>query len=244
MADELTFEIQGESMQFVDIALDPTETVVAEAGMMMYMTEGVDFTTRFGDGSETGLMSKLWGAAKRAMTSESLFLTHFSNPTSAEQHVAFSGPYPGQIVPVDLSGLAGDLLCQKDAFLCAAKGTRVSVAFNRKLGSGFFGGEGFILQQLNGDGMAFLHAGGTVVEHELNGEKIRVDTGCLVAFESGIDYDIQLAGGLKSMVFGGEGMFLATLQGQGQVWLQSLPFARLADRVLQNAVHLRRDGED
>jgi uncharacterized protein (AIM24 family) len=218
MADELSYTIQGDSMQFVDIALDPKETVVAEAGMMMYLTDGVDFTARFGDGSETGVMGKLWGAAKRAMSSESLFLTHFSNESNSEQHVAFAGPYPGQIVPVDLSELEGDLLCQRDAFLCAARGTKLS-----------------------GDGQVFIHAGGTVVEHRLEGQKVRVDTGCLVAFESGIDYDIQLAGGLKSMVFGGEGLFLTTLEGHGRVWLQSLPFARLADRVLANAVHLKRD---
>jgi uncharacterized protein (TIGR00266 family) len=241
MADELSYTIQGDSMQFVDIALDPKETVVAEAGMMMYLTDGVDFTARFGDGSETGVMGKLWGAAKRAMSSESLFLTHFSNESNSEQHVAFAGPYPGQIVPVDLSELEGDLLCQRDAFLCAARGTEISVAFTKKFGAGFFGGEGFVLQKLSGDGQVFIHAGGTVVEHRLEGQKVRVDTGCLVAFESGIDYDIQLAGGLKSMVFGGEGLFLTTLEGHGRVWLQSLPFARLADRVLANAVHLKRD---
>ena len=241
MADELTYTIQGDSMQFVDIALDPEETVVAEAGMMMYLTDGVDFTARFGDGSETGVMGKLWGAAKRAMSSESLFLTHFTNESNSEQHVAFAGPYPGQIVPVDLSDIEGDLLCQRDAFLCAARGTEISIAFTKKLGAGFFGGEGFVLQKLTGDGQVFLHAGGTVVEHRLEGRKVRVDTGCLVAFESGIDYDVQLAGGLKSMVFGGEGLFLTTLEGRGRVWLQSLPFARLADRVLANAIHLQRD---
>ncbi len=243
MADELSYTIHGESMQFVDIALDPGETVIAEAGMMMYLTEGVDFSTRFGDGSETGIMGKLWGAAKRALSSESLFLTHFRNEGSAEGHVAFAGPYPGQIVPIDLAAVAGDLLCQQDAFLCAARGTRVSVAFTRKLGAGFFGGEGFILQKLSGDGHVFLHAGGTIVEHRLEGQTVRVDTGCLVAFESGIDYDVKLVGGLKSMVFGGEGMFLTTLSGTGRVWLQSLPFARLADRVLANAVHLKRDDQ-
>lgn len=243
MADDLTYTIHGESMQFVDVALDPGEAVVAEAGMMMYMTEGVDFTTRFGDGSAEGVMGKLWGAAKRAITSESLFLTHFTNEGSAEAHVAFAGPYPGQILAIDLSTVEGDLLCQKDAFLCAARGTAISVAFTKRLGAGFFGGEGFVLQKLSGDGRAFLHAGGSIVEHRLEGRKVRVDTGCLVAFESGIDYDIELAGGLKSMMFGGEGLFLATLKGHGRVWLQSLPFARLADRVLANAVHLQRDGE-
>lgn len=241
MADELTYTIHGESMQFVDIALDPSETVVAEAGMMMYMTDGIDFKTRFGDGSDAGMMGKLWSAAKRAMTSESLFLTHFTNESSAEAHVAFAGPYPGHIVPVDLGTIEGHLLCQKDAFLCAARGTQISVAFTKRLGAGFFGGEGFVLQKLTGDGQVFLHAGGTVIEHRLDGQKVRVDTGCLVAFESGIDYDVQLAGGLKSMMFGGEGLFLTTLKGRGRVWLQSLPFARLADRVLANAVHLQRD---
>lgn len=244
MADDLTYAIHGESMQFVDVALDPGETVIAEAGMMMYLTEGVDFATRFGDGSDTGVMGKLWGAAKRMVTSESLFLTHFTNEGNEEAHVAFAGPYPGQIVPVDLSRIEGDLLCQRDAFLCAARGTEISVAFTKRLGAGFFGGEGFVLQRLSGSGHAFLHAGGTIVEHRLEGQKVRVDTGCLVAFESGIDYDVQLAGGLKSMMFGGEGLFLTTLQGHGRVWLQSLPFARLADRVLMNAVHLKRDGED
>ena len=244
MADDLTYTIHGGSMQFVDVALDPGETVVAEAGMMMYLTDGVDFATRFGDGSDTGVMGKLWGAAKRMVTSESLFLTHFTNEGSAEAHVAFAGPYPGQIVPIDLAEIEGDLLCQKDAFLCAARGTEISIAFTKRLGAGFFGGEGFVLQKLTGDGHAFLHAGGTIVEHKLDGQKVRVDTGCLVAFESGIDYDVQLAGGLKSMMFGGEGLFLTTLKGHGRVWLQSLPFARLADRVLVNAVHLKRDGED
>ncbi len=244
MADDLSYTIHGESMQFVDVSLDPGETVVAEAGMMMYLTDGVDFTTRFGDGSDTGVMGKLWGAAKRMVTSESLFLTHFTNEGSDEAHVAFAGPYPGQIVPIDLAEIEGDLLCQKDAFLCAARGTSISIAFTKRLGAGFFGGEGFVLQKLTGDGNAFLHAGGTIVEHRLEGQKVRVDTGCLVAFESGIDYDVQLAGGLKSMMFGGEGMFLTTLKGHGRVWLQSLPFARLADRVLVNAVHLKRDGED
>jgi uncharacterized protein (TIGR00266 family) len=244
MADRLSYTLHGESMQFVDIALDPGETVVAEAGTMMYLTEGVKFATRFGDGSEAGVIGKLWGAAKRVVSSESLFLTHFTNEGSDTGHVAFAGPYPGQILAIDLGTVEGDLICQRDAFLCAARGTRISVAFTRRLGAGFFGGEGFVLQKLSGDGLAFVHAGGSVVEHRLEGQTVRVDTGSLVAFESGIDYDVALAGGLKSMLFGGEGMFLTTLKGRGRVWLQSLPFARLADRVLANAVHLRRDGED
>lgn len=241
MAHEIDFSIRGESMQFVDVELDPGETVVAEAGGMLYMTEGIRFETRMGDGSKKGVMRSLWGAAKRLMTSESLFLTHFTNAGDAKATVAFAAPYPGQIVPIDLSGHPGGVLCQKDAFLCAAKGTEVSVAFSKRLGAGLFGGEGFVLQQLRGDGQAFVHAGGTVVERTLEDETLRVDTGCLVAFESGIDYDIALAGGLKSMLFGGEGVFLATLTGRGKVWLQSLPFSRLADRIIENAPALSGD---
>ncbi len=243
MAHEIEYVIHGDSMQYVEIELDAGETVIAEAGMMMYMTAGIDFETRLGDGSESGVIGKLFGAAKRALTSESLFLTHFTNAQKAVAHVAFAAPYPGQIMPVDLALTGGEIVCQKDAFLCAAKGTKLSIAFSKKLGAGFFGGEGFILQSLEGDGKVFLHAGGTVVERQLNAEKLLVDTGCLVGFEAGIDYDIELSGGLKSMMFGGEGLFLATLEGRGKVWLQSLPFARLADRVLENAVHLKRKGE-
>ena len=229
MAHDVEYRILGDSLQFVEVVLDPGETVIAEAGMMMYLGEGITFETRMGDGSESGVVGKLLGAAKRVLSNESLFLTHFTNEGDGVGRVAFAAPYPGQI------------LCQKDAFLCAAKGTELSIAFTKKLGAGFFGGEGFVLQRLAGDGKAFLHAGGTVVEKVLDGERLRVDTGCLVAFERQIDYDIELAGGLKSMVFGGEGMFLTTLEGRGRVWLQSLPFARLSDRVLQNAVHLKRD---
>jgi uncharacterized protein (TIGR00266 family) len=243
MTDQIDYQIHGESLQYLEIDLDPDEKVIAEAGMMMYMTPGIEFETRFGDGSETGVMGKLLNAAKRAITKESLFLTHFRNRGSGREQVAFAAPYPGQIHAIDLSTINNELLCQKDAFLCAARGTELSVAFSKKLGAGFFGGEGFVLERLRGDGMVFLHAGGTVVEKRLNGEKLRVDTGCLVAFESGIDYDITLSGGLKSMMFGGEGMFLTTLEGHGRVWLQSMPFARLSDRVLENVVHLKRDGE-
>lgn len=241
MTDHVDYRIHGESLQFVEVELDPGETVIAEAGTMMYMTEGVRFETRMGDGSESGVMSKLFGAAKRLLTSESLFLTHFHNTGRAKAQVGFAAPYPGQIVAVELSEVGGELLCQKDAFLCAARGTQVSVAFHRRLGAGFFGGEGFILQRLSGSGRAFIHAGGMLLKRQLAGEKLRVDTGCIVAFQSGIDYDIELAGGLKSMLFGGEGIFLATLEGHGTVWLQSLPFARLADRVLENVVHLKQD---
>jgi uncharacterized protein (TIGR00266 family) len=241
MAHELDFSVRGESMQYVDIDLDPGETVVAEAGGMLYMTDGIRFETRMGDGAKSGVMRSLWGAARRMITSESLFLTHFTNEADARETVAFAAPYPGQIVPIDLAAHSGEVLCQKDAFLCAAKGTEIAIAFSRRLGAGLFGGEGFVLQRLKGDGHAFVHAGGTVVERMLSGERLRVDTGCLVAFEAGVDYDIAMAGGLKSMIFGGEGMFLATLSGHGKVWLQSLPFSRLADRIIENAPALAGD---
>lgn len=232
------YQIFGDDLQFVEIELDPQETVIAEAGAMMYMEDGISFETKMGDGSKPsqGLMGMLGSAAKRALTGESLFMTHFTNRAPAgKKHVAFGAPYPGKIVAIDLDEANGELICQKDSFLCAALGTEISIAFNKKLGAGLFGGEGFILQRLRGDGMVFIHAGGTIVEKRLVGEKIMVDTGCIVAFENTIAYDIQRAGNLKSMVFGGEGLFLATLQGTGRVWLQSLPFSRLADRILQNA---------
>ncbi|MEQ8859892.1 MAG: TIGR00266 family protein [Pseudomonadales bacterium] len=240
MAHEIDYRIHGESLQYLEVTLDPGESVVAEAGTMMYMTEGIAFETRMGDGSG-GVMGKLLGAARRLLTRESLFMTHFSNSASDPAQVGFAAPYPGQIVAVDLAAIGGELICQKDAFLCAAHGTQVTVALQKRLGAGFFGGEGFILQRLRGDGKAFVHAGGTLMARELRGDRLRVDTGCIVAFQAGIDYDIALAGGLKSMLFGGEGIFLATLEGHGQVWLQSLPFARLADRVLENAVHIKQD---
>jgi uncharacterized protein (TIGR00266 family) len=230
---EIDYEIIGESIQMVEIELDPAETVIAEAGAMNYMEDGIVFETKMGDGSnpDSGFMGKLMAVGKRALTGESIFMTHFTNRGASKKRVTFAAPYPGTVVPIDLATLGGELLCEKDAFLCAALGTQVGIAFNRKLGSGFFGGEGFILQRLQGDGMAFVHAGGTVVRKELKGEKLFVDTGCLVAFTSGIQYDIQRAGNLKSMIFGGEGLFLATLQGHGTVWLQSMPFSRLAQRI-------------
>jgi uncharacterized protein (TIGR00266 family) len=243
MAHEIDYRICGESMQYLEVELDPGESVVAEAGTMMYLSEGIAYEARLGDGSASGVVGKLFGAAKRLLGSESLFMTHFTNEADSPRQMGFAAPYPGQVVAVDLAQAGGEIVCQKDAFLCAAMGTSVSVAFSKSLGAGFFGGEGFILQRLAGDGTAFIHAGGTVLEKRLEGEKLRVDTGCIVGFEPGIDYDIQLAGGLKSMMFGGEGLFLATLEGHGRVWLQSLPFARLADRVLENAVHLERKGE-
>ncbi len=238
-AHVVDYEVIGDDLQFVEIELDPGETIIGEAGTMMYMTDGVGFVAVMGDGSqpEQGLMGKLKDAGKRAVTGEGLFLTHFTNDGAAKAKAAFAAPYPGKIVPIDLSDVGGRLICQKDAFLCAAKGARVGVAFNRKLGSGFFGGEGFILQDIQGDGLVFLQAGGTVVERRLENETLRVDTGCLVALESHIDYDIERAGNLKSMVFGGEGLFLATLTGTGRVWLQSLPFSRLADRVVSTAAY-------
>ena len=234
---EVDYQVFGDDLQFVEVELDPKEIVIAEAGAMMYMEDGVTFETKMGDGSnpKAGFMSKLGSVAKRAFTGESLFMTHFTNSGQGKKHVAFGAPYPGKIIAIDLDEANGELICQKDSFLCAALGTEVSIAFNKKLGAGFFGGEGFILQKLRGDGNVFIHAGGTIVEKRLDGNKIMVDTGCIVAFESTISYDIQRAGNLKSMLFGGEGLFLATLQGHGRIWLQSLPFSRLADRILANA---------
>jgi uncharacterized protein (TIGR00266 family) len=231
------YEIIGDDIQIVEVELDPGETVVAEAGAMNYMDDGIDFEAKMGDGSKAdgGLLGKLMGAGKRVLTGESIFMTHFTNTGSDKKRVAFAAPYPGKIMPIDLSKVGGELLCQKDAFLCAAMGTEVSIAFNQRIGTGFFGGEGFILQRLRGDGMAFVHAGGTIVKKTLKNNLLRVDTGCLVAFTRGIDYDIQRAGNLKSMFFGGEGLFLATLSGSGAVLMQSLPFSRMADRILQHA---------
>ncbi len=235
---EIDFEIFGDDMQIVEIELDPGETVIAEAGAMNYMEENIAFVTKMGDGSNPneGFMGKLLAVGKRALTGESLFMTHFTNTGAAgKRRVAFAAPFPGKIVALDLSKIGGEITCQKDSFLCAAFGTQVTIAFNKRLGAGFFGGEGFILQKLRGDGRAFVHASGTIIERELKGETLRVDTGCLVAFSPGIEYDIERAGNLKSMFFGGEGLFLATLRGHGHVWLQSLPFSRLADRILQAA---------
>jgi len=234
---EVDYEIVGDDMQMVIVELDPQETVIAEAGAMTYMEEGITFETKMGDGSQPdqGFFGKALNAGKRMITGESLFMTHFTHQGDGKSHVAFAAPYPGKIVAIDMATVPGnDLLCQKNAFLCAAMGTNVTIAFQKKIGTGLFGGEGFILQKLVGDGMAFIHAGGTVVERELNNETLRVDTGCLVAFEPHIEYNIERAGNLKSMFFGGEGMFLATLRGSGRVWLQSLPFTRLARRVLAN----------
>ncbi len=231
---EVDYEIFGNDMQVVEVELDLGETIVAEAGAMNWMEEDIVYEAKMGDGSkgDEGLMGKLFSAGKRALGGESVFMTHFTNTSSNKRRVAFAAPYPGHIIPIDLTQIDGELMCQKDAFLCAALGTEVSIAFSRKLGRGFFGGEGFILQRLLGDGMAFVHAGGTVIKKELNNDKLRVDTGCLVAFTQGVNYDIEMTKGLKSMLFSGEGFFLATLQGTGTVYLQSLPFSKLADRII------------
>ena len=234
---EVDYKIHGDDLQAVEIELDPQETIVAEAGGMNWMEDDIEFEARLGDGSRpnAGFFGKILGIGKRLLTGESIFLTHFTNQGVGKRCVAFASPYPGKIMPIDLSKAGGSIICQKDAFLCAAKGTEITITLNKKLGAGFFGGEGFILQKLIGDGMAFLHAGGTIVEKQLNGDKLRVDTGCIVGFTGNIDYSIERAGGLKSMLFGGEGLFLATLQGTGTIYLQTLPFSRLADRILRSA---------
>jgi uncharacterized protein (TIGR00266 family) len=234
---EIDYKVFGEEMQFVEITLDPGEACIAEAGAFMYMDPGIEMNTIFGDGSAQsesgGFMGKLMSAGKRVLTGESLFMTVFGNSANQRQDVAFASPYPGKIIAVDLGEHGKALMCQKDAFLCAAKGISVGIALQRKIGAGLFGGEGFILQKLEGDGLAFMHAGGTVVGRRLEaGEILRVDTGCLVAFEQTVDYDIQTVPGIKTAIFGGEGLFYARLTGPGMVWLQSLPFSRLAGRVV------------
>lgn len=240
---EIDYKIIGHDVQLVEIELDPQEVVIAEAGAMLYMEDGIDFTTRMGDGSNpsAGLFDKLLAAGSRVITGESLFLTHFTNRGWGKKHVAFSAPYPGTIIPIDLRQFGGTVIVQKDAFLCAAFGTKLSIIFNRRLGAGFFGGEGFILQQLQGDGKVFVHAGGTVIERQLNNEVLRVDTGCIVGFETSIDYDIQQAGNLRSMFFGGEGLFLATLRGTGKVWLQSMPIRKLIAQLSTAGPNSRKE---
>jgi uncharacterized protein (TIGR00266 family) len=237
-AHEVDYKLFGDDLQFVEIELDPRESVIAEAGAMMYMDAAIVMDTIFGDGVERndGLMGKLMGAGKRMITGESLFMTQFTNRGSDKQRVAFAAPYPGKIIPVDLTAFNGRLVCQKDAFLCSAKGIAIDIAFQKRIGVGFFGGEGFIMEKLEGDGLAFLNAGGTIIQRELAaGEVIKIDTGCLVALTDRVDYDIEMVKGIKSAVFGGEGLFLATLKGPGHVWLQSLPFSRMADRILSSA---------
>lgn len=233
---EIDYRIFGSEMQCVEIELDPNETVMAEPGSFMMMNDGVQMNTIFGDGSQqqSGLFGKLMSAGKRLLTGESLFMTAYTNMGSGKKTVTFASPYPGKIIPIDLSKMGGKMTCQKDSFLCAAKGVSVGIEFQKKLGTGLFGGEGFIMQKLEGDGMAFVHAGGHVEERELMpGEILKVDTGCIVAFTKEIDYDIQFVGGIKNTLFGGEGVFFATLRGPGKVWIQSLPISRLAGRILQ-----------
>jgi uncharacterized protein (TIGR00266 family) len=236
--DAIDYEIRGAEMQFVEVELDPGEAAIGEAGSMMFMEAGIAMDTVFGDGSaqQGGLLGKLLGAGKRLVTGESLFTTVYTNQAPGKQRVAFAAPYPGKILPMDLRSLGGALLCQRDAFLCAARGVSLGIAFQQRLGAGFFGGEGFILQKLEGDGLAFVHAGGTVLERELApGQTLLVDTGCVVAFTPGVQFDIQYVGKIKTALFGGEGLFFAKLSGPGTVWLQSLPFSRLASRVFAAA---------
>lgn len=240
----IDYQIKGESIQIVEVELDPTETVIAEAGAMLFMEEGIQFETKMGDGSNTsqGLFDKLLSAGSRLLTGESLFMTHFTNRGNKKAKVGFSAPYPGTVIPVDLSKSPGrELVVQKDGFLCAAFGTKLSIVFNRKIGAGLVGGEGFILQKLQGDGLAFVHAGGTVIERTLNNETLRVDTGCVVAFESQVDFDVETTGSLKSMVFGGEGIFLATLKGSGRVWLQSMPIRKLVQALAPYGSNSRKE---
>lgn len=243
-ADEIDYRIIGDDIQLVEIELDPFETVIAEAGSMMYMEEDINFETRLGDGSEPrqGMFKKLLAAGGRVLTGESLFVTHFTNKGAGKRKVAFSAPYPGKIVPLELSDFGNTIIVQNDAFLCAALGTKISLHFNRKLGAGLVGGEGFVLQRLDGDGRAFIHAGGTVIEQKLNNETLRVDTGCIVGFTSGIDFDVQASGNLRSMVFGGEGLFLAKLSGTGTVWLQSMPIRKLVQALSPYGKNTRKEG--
>ena len=244
---DIDYKIHGDDMQFVEVELDPQEAVVAEAGGMMFMDDGIAMETIFGDGNQrsSGFMGALLGAGKRLLTGESLFMTIFQNQGTGKRRVAFGAPYPGKIVPVHLRDVGGELISQKDSFLCAAKGVSIGIAFQKKLGAGIFGGEGFIMQRLTGDGWAFVHAGGTLMERTLApGEIIRVDTGCIVAFQPTVDYDIQFVGGVKSALFGGEGLFFATLRGPGKIWLQSLPFSRLAGRIVAAAPQTGRGGRE
>jgi len=246
--DVIDYDIFGDDMQYVEIELDPGEAAVGEAGMMMFMQDGIEMETVFGDGSaaQSGLIGKLMGAGKRLLTGESLFTTIYSNQANVKRRVAFAAPYPGKIVPIDLAQIGGTLICQKDSFLCAAKGVSLGIALQQRLGAGFFGGEGFILQKLEGDGMVFFHAGGTLAEKTLApGETLRVDTGCVAALQPSVDFDIQYVGKIKTALFGGEGLFYAKLTGPGKVWLQTLPFSRLANRILAAAPQAggRQQGE-
>lgn len=245
--DVIDYRIVGSEMQFVEVELDPNEAAIGEAGSMMYMEAGVSMDTVFGDGSagQGGLFGKLLGAGKRLITGESLFTTVYTNQANVKRKLAFAAPYPGKILPMDLRQLGGTLICQKDAFLCAARGVSLGIAFQKRLSAGFFGGEGFVMQKLDGDGMAFVHAGGTVVRRDLQaGEYLLVDTGCVVAYTAGVDFEVQYVGKVKTALFGGEGLFFAKLTGPGQVWLQSLPFSRLASRVFAAAPQTGGGGKE
>jgi uncharacterized protein (TIGR00266 family) len=244
---DIEYQIFGDDMQYVEVELDPNEATVAEAGGMMYMDDGVEMETIFGDGSQQqgGFIGSLMGAGKRLLTGESLFMTVFLNRSNRKRKVAFGAPYPGKIIPIHLAELGGELVAQKDSFLAAAKGVSIGIAFQRKLGVGLFGGEGFIMQRLQGDGWAFVHAGGTLHERTLAaGELIRVDTGCIVAFQPSVNYEIEYVGKIKSALFGGEGLFFATLRGPGRVWLQSLPLSRLANRIISAVPGIARGGRE
>jgi uncharacterized protein (TIGR00266 family) len=246
MAHDIDYKIYGEEMQYVEVELDPTETAIAESGAFMMMEDGIDMETIFGDGARAnqGIMGKLMSAGKRLLTGESLFMTAFTNNGHGKKKVSFASPYPGKIIVLDLKEFGGKMVCQKDSFLCAAKGVAVGIEFQRKLGTGLFGGEGFIMQKLEGDGLAFVHAGGHVTEKTLlPGQVLKVDTGCIVAYSPTIDYDIQFVGGIKNTLFGGEGLFFATLRGPGKVWLQTLPISRLASRILSyGSVRRKEEG--
>lgn len=242
---KIDYKIIGESIQIVEVELDPQETVIAEAGAMLYMEEGITFSTKMGDGSDANqsILGKIFSAGTRMITGESLFMTHFTHQGGGKAKVGFSAPYPGTIIPVDLSTMKNnELIVQKDGFLCAALGTKISITFNKRIGSGLVGGEGFILQKLQGDGLAFVHAGGTLIEKELNNETLRIDTGCVVAFESTLDFNVERSGGLKSMLFGGEGIFLSTLRGTGKVWLQSMPIRKLIQAIAPYGENSKKEG--
>ena len=244
---EIDYQIFGNEMQYVEVELDPMEAAVAEAGGMMYMEEGIEMETIFGDGSQqnSGLLGSLMGAGRRLLVGESLFMTVFQNRGQGKRRVAFGAPFAGKIIPLKLNEIGGEILAQKDAFLCAAKGVSIGIAFTKRLGAGFFGGEGFILERLQGDGLAFIHAGGTIHQRDLSaGEVLRVDTGCIVAFQPSVQYDIQYVGKIKSALFGGEGLFFATLRGPGRIWLQSLPLSRLAARIVAAAPQTGRGGRE
>jgi uncharacterized protein (TIGR00266 family) len=241
---EIDYKIYGEEMQYVEVELDPSETAVAESGSFMFMDDGIQMETIFGDGAskQGGLLGKLMNAGKRILTGESLFMTAFTNIGQGKKKVSFASPYPGKIIAVDLMDLGGRIICQKDAFLCAAKGVTIGIEFQRRLGTGLFGGEGFIMQKLEGDGLAFMHAGGHVFERTLQaGELLKIDTGCIVAYTQQIEFDIQFIGGIKNSIFGGEGLFFATLRGPGKVWLQTLPISRLASRILSFGTVKRKE---